>query len=83
MQSNSSKFARRYDREFKQQAVGASMAAMLWSMAVKAGALAAASSGSAIESAARVLSSAALGRSIQFFSKVQSRLRAIAAGVGA
>src|SRR6476659_450835 len=39
--------------------------------------------GSAIESAARVLRAAAFGRTIQFFSKVQRRLPAMAAGVGA
>ena len=41
------------------------------------------SSGSAMESAARVLSAAALGRSIQFFSIVERRIFAMAAGVGA
>src|SRR6266550_2793239 len=49
----------------------------------KAGPLAAARSGSATESAAKALRAAAFGRTIQFFSKVERRLPAMAAGVGA
>src|SRR5438270_5375061 len=59
------------------------MAATDWSKATKAGPLAAARSGSAIESAARAFRAAAFGRTIQLFSKVERRLPAMAAGVGA